>query len=176
LRKLRVESTSIFFRFGSKIGCFAPQVFRKHSDAFHTLALVFDSIFDFWRTAILGKFLLIAVALALGSAALYRTLIYNPDRPYQSVKSAVIEKAGNAVISAANTEAVSMLDDLTEGLEKGCERNRLGLTTEKCIEIIDARKDACAQSTGKAFPGAVSSVEQIGQISKHFYACIFQSQ
>jgi hypothetical protein len=124
----------------------------------------------------LGKIFFIAIALALGSFVIYRTFIFNPDRPEQNVKSAIIEKVGNTIISAADTEVVSMLGDVAEGLERGCERNRFGLTNEKCIEIVNARKEACAQTTGQAFPGAVVSADQIGQISKHFFACVFQGQ
>lgn len=124
----------------------------------------------------MGKILLIIVAFALGAFVIYRTFIFNPDLPEHNVKSAIIEKVGNTIISAADTEVVSMLGDMSEGLERGCERNRFGLSNEKCIEIVNARKDACAQTTGQAFPGAVVSADQIGQISKHFFACVFQGQ
>lgn len=90
------------------------------------------------------------------------------------------ERDSGAGVAIANTALqvsgadASMLTDLTGRLEKGCARNKYGLSEDACVARLRDRGDLCAAKTAQNYPGQNGDVERMQIVTKAYVGCIFE--
>jgi hypothetical protein len=80
----------------------------------------------------------------------------------------------DAVVQVSAAES-SMLDSLSGRLERGCARNKYGLTEQACVARLREREDECATHTAQRFPGQIGDTGRMQVITQAYVACIFEA-
>lgn len=64
------------------------------------------------------------------------------------------------------------LTSSADELESLCARNPRGLSESECIATIRARQAPCSDQTVAAYPGRITSNQQMDVVIRHFVACL----
>jgi hypothetical protein len=81
----------------------------------------------------------------------------------------------NTALRVSEADA-SMLHSLAGRLERGCSRNKYGLSEQACAARLREREDACATQTAQRFPGQIGDTERMQRIARAYVACIFEDE
>jgi hypothetical protein len=79
----------------------------------------------------------------------------------------------NTALRVSEADA-GMLHSLAGRLERGCARNKYGLSEQACAARLREREDACATQTAQRFPGRIGDTERMELITRAYVACIFE--
>jgi hypothetical protein len=81
----------------------------------------------------------------------------------------------NAALRVSEADA-SLLHTLSGKLERGCARNKYGLSEQACVKLLREREDACAAHTARRFPGQIGDTGRMEVIAKAYVRCIFEDE
>jgi hypothetical protein len=130
-----------------------------------------------WNLGWLFKILLlVALGWGLGVAMERRQKAPADDaavalEPEESTAGVVV---ADAVLRVSAAES-SMLHSLSGRLERGCARNKYGLSEQACVARLRERDNACATQTAQQFPGQIGNTDRMQLIARAYVACIFEA-
>ena len=129
-----------------------------------------------WNLGWLFKVLLL-VALGWGLGV----MVERRQKPATGEGAAALEQqesgAGVAIANAAlrlSEADASILHSLSGRLERGCARNKYGLSEQACVARLREREDGCATQTAQRFPGQIGDTGRTEVVARAYVACIFE--
>jgi hypothetical protein len=81
----------------------------------------------------------------------------------------------NTALRVSEADA-TMLHSLSGRLERGCARNKYGLSEQACVARLREREDGCAAQTAQRFPGQIGNTDRMQVITQAYVACIFEDE
>lgn len=81
----------------------------------------------------------------------------------------------NKILEASGMDS-SLLHKMAPGLEQKCAagNNKYGLSPSECSARVRERADGCATDTAQQYPGKISDVDRMQEVTESFVACVFE--
>jgi hypothetical protein len=125
------------------------------------------------------KKILLLIAVFIGVWFLLNQSKPNVKQPAESLadtgSEVVAKTAINTLLKLSDIDA-TILEGISEKLEKSCAKNKYGLSEDDCIAAIRSRKDICSQQTAEKFPGQISDTDKMQLVVTHYVDCLFEKQ
>jgi len=132
-----------------------------------------------WNLGLVAK-VVVVVALGWGLSVIVKNR--HPASEEDEVEVAQVEQQpsssgsmiANAAFQVADMDSGTLLKSMGPGVEKGCARNKYGMSEDACLDRLRTRGDMCANQAAARFPGKVTDTGRMQQLVGAYAGCVFE--